>query len=120
MVPLHPDILDQLRQVHATANGVHARIHKRIHGIHEDVHEKLEGAIELGLEHIHDLLGLNDGCIYPPSRFPAGTPLSVMKAAALNKAPIRGDFQSLIVLVDFPDCKFSPGHTTEYYQVNRP
>eukprot|EP00884_Botryococcus_braunii_P021405 jgi/Botrbrau1/7949/Bobra.9_2s0107.1 len=116
MAPVHPDILDQLRQVHETAHGVHARIHERIHDIHEDVHEKIEGAIKLGLGRIHKLFGFNDGCIYPPSRFPAGTPLSVMKAAALNKAPIKGDFQTLIVLVDFPDHKFSPGHDTAYFQ----
>ncbi len=47
--------------------------------------------------------GLNDGMIYPPDQFPAGTPPSVIRSAAADRAPLRGTVRVIVVLVDFGD-----------------
>lgn len=47
--------------------------------------------------------GFNDGMIIPPSDFPLGTPPSVIRNAALDRAPLRGTIQVIVVLVDFDD-----------------
>ena len=79
------------------------------------------------------LPGFNDGTILPPSSFPAGTPLSTVRNAAADRAPLRGTLRVIVVLVDFTDKRvraaaarfedlfFSTGHmptgsVTEYYQ----
>ena len=47
--------------------------------------------------------GLNDGLIVPPEEFPLGTPMSQVRAAALERAPLAGVVRVVVVLVDFPD-----------------
>ncbi len=47
--------------------------------------------------------GFNDGMIVPPTEFPFGTAESTIRAAALERAPLRGTVRVLVVLVDFPD-----------------
>jgi immune inhibitor A len=47
--------------------------------------------------------GLNDGLIIPGSEFPLETPLSVVRRAAAERAPLRGEVRVIIVLVDFSD-----------------
>ncbi len=47
--------------------------------------------------------GLNDGLIYPGGLFPVGTPLHIARAAAANRAPLRGTLQVIVVLVEFSD-----------------
>jgi immune inhibitor A len=47
--------------------------------------------------------GFNDGLIIPPSEFPLGTPPSVLRSAALERAPLRGVVRVIVVLVDFAD-----------------
>jgi len=48
-------------------------------------------------------LGFNDGVIIPPSEFPLGTPLSTIRSAAADRAPLRGAVRVIVVLVDFSD-----------------
>jgi immune inhibitor A len=47
--------------------------------------------------------GLNDGTIFPSDFFPFDTPPSVMRAAAADRAPLRGALRVIVVLVDFSD-----------------
>ena len=47
--------------------------------------------------------GFNDGLIFPPDVFPLGTPLSAIRNAALERAPLRGTVRIIVVLVDFSD-----------------
>ena len=47
--------------------------------------------------------GLNDGMIIPPEEFPLGTPFSVIRSAAADRAPLRGVLRVIVVLVDFSD-----------------
>jgi immune inhibitor A len=47
--------------------------------------------------------GLNDGMIIPPEQFPLGTPLSAIRSAASERAPLRGVLRVIVVLVDFSD-----------------
>lgn len=47
--------------------------------------------------------GLNDGLIVPGDEFPIGTPLRVVRNAALERAPLTGTVRVIIVLVNFSD-----------------
>ena len=48
-------------------------------------------------------LGFDDGVIIPPDQFPSGTASRTIAAAAAERAPLRGDLQVVVVLVDFDD-----------------
>jgi immune inhibitor A len=50
-----------------------------------------------------DHLGFDDGVIIPPQLFPLGTPEMVVRAAAAERAPLRGAVRVIVVLVDFAD-----------------
>ena len=50
-----------------------------------------------------DVIGLNDGVIVPADAFPFGTPLSVIRSAAADRAPLQGTVRVIVVLVDFTD-----------------
>ncbi|MCA1629257.1 MAG: M6 family metalloprotease domain-containing protein [Acidobacteria bacterium] len=47
--------------------------------------------------------GYNDGLIVPGEEFPAGTPLRVVRNAALERAPLTGTVRVIVVLVNFSD-----------------
>lgn len=48
-------------------------------------------------------VGFNDGLIVPGDKLPLGSPPSVARAVALDRAPLRGDVRVIVVLVDFSD-----------------
>ena len=48
-------------------------------------------------------LGFNDGVIIPGAEFPLGTAPSRVRAAAAERAPLRGALQVIVVLVEFSD-----------------
>src|SRR5262245_14503378 len=60
------------------------------------------------------VIGLNDGVIIPPDAFPIGTPLSVIRSAAADRAPLRGVLRVIVVLVDFSDKHMSA--TQQHYK----
>jgi len=47
--------------------------------------------------------GLNDGMLFPGTYYPVGTTLEVARAAALERAPLRGTVRVIVVLVEFSD-----------------
>jgi immune inhibitor A len=47
--------------------------------------------------------GFNDGVIIPPDEFPLGTAPSVIRDAAAERSPLRGNVRVIVVLVDFTD-----------------
>lgn len=47
--------------------------------------------------------GFDDGVILPPDQFPPGTSMLEMKAAAADRAPLRGAVRVIVVLVQFSD-----------------
>lgn len=49
------------------------------------------------------LVGLNDGVIIPPSDFPMDAAPSIIRFAAAERAPLRGQVRVVVVLVDFSD-----------------
>ncbi len=57
----------------------------------------------LGLARGPRMLGFDDGVIFPPSQFPAGTPLAAMRSAAADRAPLRGGVRVIVVLAQFSD-----------------
>ena len=48
-------------------------------------------------------VGFNDGLTIPGDSLPLGTPPSVARAVALDRAPLRGSVRVIVVLVDFSD-----------------
>jgi immune inhibitor A len=48
-------------------------------------------------------LGFDDGVIIPPDQFPVGTPFTKIRAAAAERAPLRGAVRVIVVLVQFTD-----------------
>lgn len=52
--------------------------------------------------------GMNDGLIYPGEVFPLGTPLSVVRSAAADRAPLSGIVRVIVVLVQFSDLAMTP------------
>jgi immune inhibitor A len=47
--------------------------------------------------------GLDDGTIFPPNAFPLGTSMRAIRSAAAERAPLRGNINVVVVLVDFSD-----------------
>ena len=47
--------------------------------------------------------GMNDGLIYPGDTFPLGTPVRVVREAAIARAPVAGTLRVVVVLVQFSD-----------------
>ena len=60
--------------------------------------------------------GLNDGLIIPPDEFPLGTPPSVIRSAAANRAPLRGTLRVIVVLVDFSDQPSNPAFDKAHFE----
>ncbi len=52
-------------------------------------------------------LGFNDGVLRPPTAFAPGADRTAVRAAAHERAPVRGQVRVLVVLVDFTDTQFS-------------
>lgn len=59
-------------------------------------------------------LGFDDGVIIPPEQFPFGTPLSTIRSAAADRAPLHGTLRVIVVLVEFSDKAF--GSTASHFQ----
>jgi len=48
-------------------------------------------------------LGFDDGVILPPDQYPVGTPMSSIRNAAAERAPLRGAVRVIVVLAQFSD-----------------
>lgn len=79
------------------------------------INEELEKAQE-GVEALPKLqlqvkpprrFGFDDGLIIPGTEFPVGTPPSVIRNTAGERAPLRGTVRVIVVLVDFSDKKMT-------------
>jgi immune inhibitor A len=60
-------------------------------------------AAALGIARAPRPLGFDDGVIIPPDRFPVGTPMRMIRAAAAERAPLRGAVRVIVVLIQFSD-----------------
>lgn len=60
-------------------------------------------ASQLSVAQMPSWPGFDDGVIIPAEEFPAGTPLATIRAAALERAPLRGTVRVVVVLADFSD-----------------
>src|SRR4051794_8957120 len=61
-----------------------------------------DGAVPVALTHPRRF-GFDDGVILPPSAFPRGTSARQVRAAAADRAPLRGTVRVVVVLVEFSD-----------------
>jgi immune inhibitor A len=96
---------------------------------HPELHERILREVEQAQEGLEALpasdlqvgapksFGLNDGLIIPGTEFPLGTPPSVIRSAAAERAPLRGTVRVIVVLVDFSDkeMKQSKKHFEELF-----
>lgn len=60
-------------------------------------------------------IGLDDGSIYPPPTEGADGVERTQQLVA-RASPLRGTLKVVVVLVDFPDQKFAPGHDLNHFQ----
>jgi immune inhibitor A len=60
-------------------------------------------ASALGLTRGPRRLGFDDGTIFPPDRFPVGTPMAAIRSSAADRAPLRGTVRVVVVLAQFSD-----------------
>ena len=60
----------------------------------------------MGLSRSPRPLGFDDGVIIPPEQFPLGTSMRSIRAAAAERAPLRGTLRVIVVLAEFSDRAF--------------
>jgi len=68
----------------------------------------------LGFRRTPRQLGFDDGVIIPPDQYPVGTPYSSIRAAAAERAPLRGTVRVIVVLVQFSDKNM--GQTASHFK----
>lgn len=83
----HPDLADRLKE--------------GLDRLREDAPDTLAGYV--GPARKSRAVGLDDGTIIPPDEYPLGTPETVIRNAAMERAPLRGSVRVIVVLVDFSD-----------------
>jgi immune inhibitor A len=84
----------------APSPQLRTRIRERLRSLAE-VNEFMPGA-RVAVR-TQDRPGFNDGLIVPGAEFPLETPLSFVRSAAAQRAPLRGNVRIIVVLVDFVD-----------------
>ncbi|OQV07024.1 M6 family metalloprotease domain-containing protein [Cladophialophora immunda] len=62
------------------------------------------------------VLGLNDGCIFPPDHFAQAPSARMLASAAANRTPLRNEVRVAVVLVDFSDQQMSPDHNAAHFE----
>jgi immune inhibitor A len=97
-IPPHPDVLARLKTELLEAQGTGD----------ETAFRKLANSLALG-GRTGALLGLNDGTIFPKSHFKKSVSTSAMTRAALERAPLRGTVNVVLVLMDFQDVQMAVG-----------
>jgi immune inhibitor A len=79
--------------------------------INEELDKAQEGVEELPRAQLQveppRRFGFDDGLIIHGTEFPLGTPPSVIRNAAADRAPLRGTVRVIVVLVDFSDKEMS-------------
>lgn len=127
MVPRVP-ALDEIAAVYKAAAETDDG-HRCMVPPHPELHDQILKEIEKAQEGLESLpsselqarapknFGLNDGLIVPGTEFPLGTPPSVIRGAAAERAPLRGTVRVIVVLVDFSDKKMeaSKAHFEELF-----
>jgi immune inhibitor A len=61
-------------------------------------------------------VGFNDGLIIPGDLLPLGSPPSVARAVALERAPLRGTLRVIVILVDFSDKSIGQNHGQQHFR----
>ncbi len=87
MVAPHPDLADKLRA--------------QLAAVRSAAPPELAAVVMRAGEPNH--FGFNDGTIFPPDEFPLGTATRTIRAAAAERAPLRGTLRVAVILVDFTD-----------------
>lgn len=75
-----------------------------------------EGMGSMATLHQKPRVGFNDGLIVPGSLLPIGTPPSVARNVGLERAPLRGNVNVVVVLAEFTDQAFGAGATQQHFQ----
>ena len=83
--------------------------------------KKMRQAAPNGMAHMAALrqlprVGFNDGLIVPGDLLPVGTPPAVARNMALERAPLRGTVNVVVVLAEFSDRQFGAGATVQHFE----
>ncbi|HRY25901.1 MAG: M6 family metalloprotease domain-containing protein [Geminicoccaceae bacterium] len=83
--------------------------------------KKMRQAAPDGMAHMAALrqlprVGFNDGLIVPGDLLPVGTPPAVARNMALERAPLRGTVNVVVVLAEFSDRQFGANATVAHFE----
>jgi len=115
MTEAHPSLIAGMERIYAAAAAsddgrrcmvapapeLHDRIVSQLRAAREGMTVPV-GRLRAGLPRAK-APGFNDGLIVPGTHFRLGTPPSVVRRAASQRAPLRGTVRVIVVLVDFDD-----------------
>ena len=83
--------------------------------------KKMRQAAPDGMAHLAAIrrlprVGFNDGLIVPGDLLPIGTPPAVARNMGLERAPLRGTVNVVVVLVEFSDRSFDAGADAAHFE----
>ena len=108
---MHADLLRSIQRIYAGARAAndgalccvapHPDLQTRIRQALEAARSSADPVIQPLLK-VQETrrIGFNDGLIIPGDQLPLGTPPSVVRSFALERAPLRGNVRVIVVLVD--------------------
>ena len=115
MAEAHPSLIAGMERIYAAAAASEdgqrcmvapaPELHDRIVSELRAARERMTvpaGRLRAGLPR-SNAPGFNDGLIVPGTHFRLGTPPSLVRRAASERAPLRGTVRVIVVLVDFDD-----------------
>lgn len=129
MTAAHASVISEMARIYAAAaasdDGERCMVAPA-----PDLHERIVSELRAGRERLSvpmgrlraglppaNTPGFNDGLIIPGTHFRLGTPPSVVRRAASERAPLRGKVRVIVVLVDFDDHALGedPAHFEELF-----
>ncbi len=108
------ELLDNIGRIYAAAQAADDGARCCV-APHPDLQRRIRAALEAARANADPIIqpmlrvqetrriGFNDGLIIPGDQLPLGTPPSVVRSFALQRAPLRGAVRVIVVLIDFPD-----------------
>jgi immune inhibitor A len=111
---MKPDLLTSIVRIYSAARSSQDGTRCCV-APHPDLQDRITAALEAARASADPIIqpmlrvqetrriGFNDGLIIPGDQLPLGTPPSVVRSFALERAPLRGTLRVIVVLVDFPD-----------------
>jgi immune inhibitor A len=96
----------------APSPELQARMREAVRALRADAPDAVRNLLTFRRE---PRVGFDDGLIIPGTLLPLGTPPAVARAVALERAPLRGVVNVVVVLVEFTDRAFGAASTPAHF-----